>query len=193
MRPMHSMRVLLIAATWMALHPSIVRADATVWSTNTAACVPVSPSGLHVTAGAVTAGAGSTVTLYCAITRAPGNFRYIEITYRGGGSVLPPPLDPQAATAQASTSDINRMAGLILTKGFASSELIEMSKATGSETLKCGVQSKGSSAIATDKQICNNSNLDFDQNLYYLRIVLKSGIAAGQDVTVYGSSLTSSL
>ena len=70
------------------------------------------------------------------------------------------------------------------------SELIEMSKATGAETVKCGIQSKGSSVITTEKQLCNNSAVDFNQNFYYLRIVLKSGFSTGQEETIYGSSLT---
>jgi hypothetical protein len=82
------------------------------------------------------------------------------------------------------------MAAVILTRGVVTSELIEMSKATGDETVKCGIQSRGSSVIATEKQFCENSNVDFNQNFYYLRIVLKSGIITGQQETIYGSSLT---
>ena len=68
---MQSMRLMgaLIAATWMGFHSSTARADVTTWSTNAAACVPVSASGVFVTAGAVTAGAGVTVTLYCGLTK----------------------------------------------------------------------------------------------------------------------------
>jgi hypothetical protein len=33
--------------------------------------------------------------------------------------------------------------------------------------------------------------LDFEKNFYYLRINLRSGLVAGQDLTVYGSSLVS--
>ena len=73
---MHSKRlagVALIAATWMG-YSSMAQADVTVWSTNAAACVPVSASGLVVTAGAVTAGSGNTLTLYCGVTKHPGGF-----------------------------------------------------------------------------------------------------------------------
>lgn len=71
------------------------------------------------------------------------------------------------------------------------SELIEMPKATGAETVKCGIQSKGSSAIVTERNLCENSNVDFEKNFYYLRIVLRSGIITGQQETIYGSSLIS--
>ena len=71
------------------------------------------------------------------------------------------------------------------------SELIEMSKTTGTEIVKCGIQAKGSAAIATERNLCNNSAVDFSKNFYYLRIVLKSGITTGQQETVYGSSLIS--
>jgi hypothetical protein len=182
---MQSMRLMgvLIAATWMGFHSSTARADVTTWSTNAAACVPVSASGVFVTAGAVTAGAGDTVTLYCGITKSslPGAFDTIEITYKGGGlgGVITGGVDTTAARLS------------ILTGGVVTSELIEMPKATGAETVKCGIQSKGSPAIATERNLCENSNVDFDKNFYYVRIVLKSGIIAGQQETVYGSSLIS--
>ena len=64
-------------------------------------------------------------------------------------------------------------------------------KATGAETVKCGIQSKGSPAIATERNLFRDSNVDFDKNFYYLRIVLKSGIITGPQETVYGSSLIS--
>ena len=188
MRLMRLIGAVLVPATWMGFHPSPTWADATAWSTNAAACVPVSTSGLSVTAGAVTAGAGVTATLYCGITRSAlsAGFNHIELTYKGGGL---PPLEPQSAMAQ--TADVNRIADLFL-RGFATAELIELSKATGAETVKCGVRSKSSSVIATEKQICNNSSVDFNQNFYYLRIVIRSGFIGGQDVTIYGGSLTAS-
>lgn len=82
MQSMRLMGVVLIAATWMGIHSSTARADVTTWSTNAAACVPVSSSGLYITAGAVTAGAGVTFTLYCGITKSAlaGGFDSIEIT-----------------------------------------------------------------------------------------------------------------
>jgi hypothetical protein len=79
MRSTRIIGVVLAAATGLGFHPSIAQADA--WSTNAAACVPVSQSGLFVTAGAVTAQPGSTVTLYCGIPPAAlaGAFNTIEI------------------------------------------------------------------------------------------------------------------
>jgi hypothetical protein len=183
MQSMRLMGVVLIAAMWMGFHASAARADVTTWSTNAAACVPVSASGLYVTAGAVTAGAGVTVTLYCGITKSAlaGAFDSIEITYKGGvsGGVL---------TGGVNTTAVRVS---ILTGGVVTSELIEMPKATGAETVKCGIQPKGSSAIETDRNLCENSNVDFDKNFYYLRMVLKSGIITGQQETIYGSSLIS--
>jgi hypothetical protein len=182
---MQSMRLMgvLIAATCMGFHSSTARADVTTWSTNAAACVPVSASGVFVTAGAVTAGGGVTVTLYCGITKSslPGSFDTIELTYKGGGfgGVITGGVDTTAARAS------------ILIGGVVTSELIEMPKATGAETVKCGIQSKGSPAVATERNLCENSNVDFEKNFYYLRIVLKSGIITGQQETVYGSSLIS--
>jgi hypothetical protein len=164
---MRSMRVaglLLVVVTWIGVYSSNAEA-ATAWSANGAGCVPVVTSGVHVTAGAVTAGASVTVTLYCGITRAAlvGGFRRIEITYKG------------------------RVAARV----FTTSEFIQMSKATGVETVRCGVKSTGSDAIKTQSNLCENStNLDFDNNFYYVRIVLKSGIIVGQLQTIYGSSLT---
>jgi hypothetical protein len=177
------MGVALIAATWMGFHSSTAQAELTVWSINAAACVPVSASGLIVTAGAVTAGAGNTVTLYCGITQSAlaGAFVSIEITYKGGGfgGIITGGLNTTAARVSP------------LTGGVATSELIEMSKQTGAETVKCGVQSKGSLQIATERNLCNNSELDFEKNFYYVRIILKSGLITGQDQTVYGTSLIS--
>ena len=200
MQLMRLIGVVLVVATWMGFHPSTARAaDTTAWSTNAAACVPVSGSSLFVTAGAVTAGAGVTATLYCGITRSAlsAGFNQIEITYKGGGFVLPPLPLSQSSTAQSSTAqsysktvDVDTLAAVILRGGVVTSELIEMSKATGAETVKCGIQSKGSSVITTEKQLCNNSAVDFNQNFYYLRIVLKSGFSTGQEETIYGSSLT---
>lgn len=183
--PMRLMGVFLIAATWMGFNSSTVRADATLWSTSAAACVAASAFGLNVTAGAVTAGAGTTVTLICGVNPA-GAFDTIEITYKGGGFVLPP-----LARSQSSTGDVNTMAAIILTGGVVTSELVEMSKATGVETVKCGVQSKGSSMIATERNLCQNSNVDLLKNIYYVRIVLKSGVTTAQQTTIYGTSLIS--
>jgi hypothetical protein len=189
MRSMRLMGAAFLAATWMGFQSSTAQADATAWSTNAASCVPSGTSGLFVTAGAVTAGAGATVTLYCGITRSALSvgFNQIEITYKGSG-ILPPVSN---ATAQTPTSDLNTMAAAILARGVVTSELIEMSKATGQETVKCGIQSKGSSAaIVTEKQICENSEVDFNNHFYYLRIVVKSGLTTLQQETIYGSSLT---
>ena len=158
-----SAALLIVVATWMGFHSSKAEA-ATAWSVNGAGCVPVGTFGVHVAVGAVTAGAGATVILYCEITRAAltGGFRNIEITYKGR----------------------------VGAKVFTTSELIEMSKATGAETVKCGIQSTGSDAIKTQSNLCSNSNLDFNNNFYYVRIVLKSGNIVGQLQTMYGSSLT---
>jgi hypothetical protein len=66
-----------------------------------------------------------------------------------------------------------------------------MSKATGVETVRCGVKSKGSATITSQSMLCeNSSNLDFNKSFFYVRIVLKSGIIAGQLQTIYGTSLT---
>ena len=165
MRSMRLVGLIVVAAAWMGLEPSRAEA-ATAWSANGASCVPVvAATGVQVAAGAVTAGAGMTVTLYCAITRTDlvGAFRSIEITYKG------------------------RVAANVAT----TSELIEMSKATGVETVRCGVRSKGSVGITSQHNLCeNSSNLDFNNDFYYVRIVLKSGIIAGQLQTIYGTSLT---
>jgi len=180
MQSKHLMRVLI--AAWMGFYSSTARADVTTWSTNAAACVPVGSSGLYVTAGAVSAGAGVTVTLYCGITKSAlaGAFDSIEITYKGGdGGVIIGGVNTTAVRVS------------ILTGGLVTSELIEMPKATGAETVKCGIQPKGSSTIVTERNLCENSNVDFDKNLYYLRMVLKSGIITGQQETIYGSSLIS--
>ena len=50
---------------------------------------------------------------------------------------------------------------------------------------------EGPDTIATARQICENSNVDFNKNFYYLRIIVKSGIIAFQQMTVYGSLLIS--
>jgi hypothetical protein len=165
----------------MGFHPSTVRADMPFWSTNAAACVPVSAFGLNVTAGAVAAGAGAIVTLSCPFNPA-GVFDTIEITYKGGGFVMPP---------QGSTGDVNTMAAVILNGGLVTSDLIEISKATGAETVKCSVQSKGSSTIVTERNLCQDSKMDRLQNIYYVRIVVKSGFNAAQQATIYGTSLIS--
>lgn len=180
MRSTRLMGVVVIAAT-CSFSSSIALADATSWSTNAAACVPINASGLIVTGGAVTEGAGTTATLYCGITRSAlaGAFDSIEITYKGGESVI-------IGGANAAPAVV-----LPQLKGLVASELIEISKATGEETVKCGIQPPGSSAITTKSMLCNNSNVDFNNNFYYLRIVLQSGILAGQLETVYGSSLIS--
>jgi hypothetical protein len=180
MRSTRLIGVVLAAATGLGFHPSIAQADA--WSTNAAACVPVSQSGLFVTAGAVTAQPGSTVTLYCGIPPAAlaGAFNTIEITYEGGAGVV-----AGGGTNAPQVPVLPNFAGRV------SAELIEMSKATGDEApAKCGIVPKGSASIATARQICENSNVDFNNNFYYLRIIVKSGIIAFQQMTVYGSSLT---
>jgi hypothetical protein len=179
MRPTHSMGVVLVAAMWMGFHSPMALA-ATAWSTNAAACVPVSAAGVSIAAGAVTAKAGTTVTLYCGVTQGAltGGFDSIEITYKGGVSVV----SGGGSTTRAAA--VGPQFG-----GSVTSELVEMSKTSGAETVRCGIQPPGSTGIVTKSNLCNNSNLDFNNNFYYLRIVLRSGIIAGQQETVYGSSL----
>jgi hypothetical protein len=177
-------RAALIVAGCIGFQPASALADATAWSTNAASCVPVNESGRNITAGSVTAGAGTTVTLYCGITRAAltGGFDSIEITYEGGVGVVV----IGAANATEERTGAIGPAGSLLT-----SELIEMPKATGQETVKCGIQAKSSLGVTTEVNLCENSVVDFNKNFYYLRIVLRSGIIAGQDRTVFGSSLIS--
>jgi hypothetical protein len=50
MRSTRLIGLVLVTATGLGFHPSIAEADVTTWSTNAAACVPVSQSGLIVTA-----------------------------------------------------------------------------------------------------------------------------------------------
>ena len=131
------MGVAVIAVTCMCF-PPYAYADWTLWSTSAVGCVPVSASGLIVTAGAVTATAGNTVTLYCGGPATESDIRFnvshIEITYKGGGIAEPTEaLDTQAAA---------RLGQFF--RGIATAELIEVSKETGAETTKCAVQSNGS-------------------------------------------------
>jgi hypothetical protein len=181
MQSMRSMGIVLAAAMGMGICSSTAQAEhLTVWSTNAAACVPVSTFGLTVTDGAVTAGAGVTVTLYCGITRAAltGGFDSIEITYKGGAAII--------VVGGAKSKPV------IPEPGSVTSALIEMSKATGNENseAKCAIQPNGSSVVTSESGLCNNSILDFNNNFYYVRIVLKSGlIAAAQTMTVFGVSL----
>jgi hypothetical protein len=180
MQLMRPLGAVLVAAVWMSFVPSTARADSIAWSTNAAACVPVSASGHSVTAGAVTAGSGATVTLYCGLDKSPGGFDTIEITYKGGGG-----LDNAPVNAKKKGIVVGGGAG------FVTSELIAMEKATGAETVRCGIRPKASSGIASARNLCENSELNFQRDFYYLRIVLKSGMLAGQVETVYGTSLVS--
>jgi hypothetical protein len=198
---MQSMRLAgaaLIVAGCVGFQPATALADATAWSTDAAACVPVSTSGLTITAGAVTAGAGATVTLYCGITRAAltGGFDSIEITYKGSpGIVLGNANAGNATVGEASTATAGsaeeRTAAIIPAGSSLTSELIEMSKATGNETVKCGIQAKNAPTVTSELNLCENSVVDFNRNFYYVRIVLRSGIIALQQRTVFGSSLVS--
>jgi predicted hotdog family 3-hydroxylacyl-ACP dehydratase len=156
--------LVLVAAACLGLFSAKIDA-ATAWSANVAGCVPVGTAGIHITAGAVTAGAGTTVTLHCAITRAAlvAGFKQIEITYKGK----------------------------VAANVFTTAELIEMLKATGAEKVRCGVKGDSSVTIKSKSNICENStNIDFNNNFYYVRIVLKSGNIVGQLQTIYGTSLT---
>jgi hypothetical protein len=182
MRSLRLTGVFLVAATVMGFNPSTVRADMAFWSTSAAACVPASAFGLNVTAGAVAAAGGAIVTLSCPLINPAGVFDTIEITYKGGGFVMPP---------QGSTGDVNTMAAAILNGGLVTADLIEVSKATGAETVKCEVQSKGSSTIVTERNLCQDNKMDPLQNVYYVRIVVKSGFNAAQQATIYGASLIS--
>jgi hypothetical protein len=92
---------------------------------------------------------------------------------------------------QGSTGDVNTMAAVILNGGVVTSDLIEISKATGAETVKCSVQSKGSSTIVTERNLCQDSKMELLQNIYYVRIAVKSGFNAAQQATIYGTSLIS--
>ena len=163
MRSMQLVGLVLVVAMGVGFHSSKAEA-VTAWSAIAAGCVPVETFGVNVAAGAVIAGSGTTVTLYCSI---PGNaltggFNHIEITYKGRGA-------PDVSTT---------------------AELIQMSKATGLEDVMCGIQGKGSDIITTENNVCGHSGLDFDNNFVYVRIVLKSGNFIQQLQTIYGTSLT---
>jgi hypothetical protein len=168
MRPLSLAGAILVVTAWTGLHTAQAQPASrppTAWSASGAGCVPTKQSGLQVNAGAVTAGAGVTATLYCNITtRLTEGFNHIDLTYKGG-----------ANAAQ---------------RVFTTAELIQMSKETGLETVNCGVQSRGAAAIKTDFQQCRNSELNFNENFYYVRIVLRSGNVLGQLQTIYGTSLT---
>jgi hypothetical protein len=166
MRIVQMLGVIVFAMTGMALH--IPRAEAAAaWAVNGGSRVPVGTVGVNVAAGAVTAGAGATVTLYCAVNSQVPGFQAIEMTYKGPSG----------------------------SKMFTTAALIGMSKATGVETDPplCTIRVKSSNTIATEYGLCNSSALDFVHNYYYIRIVLKSGIVAGQLQTVYGISLIDSV
>jgi hypothetical protein len=175
-----------VAAMLTGFQSSTARADATAWMTSAAACVPVNSPGLIVMGGAVSVGGGSTVTLYCNVPVLAGAFDAIEITYRAGGVIQPTPL----ARSQSAAGDVNSIERVILVGGVFS-ELIEISKTTGAETTKCGVYPQGSATVASQKNLCSSPNVDFNKNFYYVRIVLKSGIIAGSQEAVYGTSLIS--
>lgn len=191
MRSSRLIILMLAVATWIGLHSSIAAAATTSWSASGASCVPVGTVGLKVTAGAVTAGAGVTATLYCGITKSAlvGAFDSIEITYSGGaGGVVASGAEAHPAPSDASAAAV----GGLKNQSVTTAELIEMSKATGAETVRCGIQSKGSAGITTETNLCtNSSNIDFNNSFYYVRVVLKSGIVAGRLQTIFGTSLTS--
>ena len=185
MQTVRWMGALLAAAACVNLYPSAAKA-ATAWSTAASGCVPVNPSSISVAAGAVTAKSGATATLYCTITAdsLTHAFNAIEITYKGGAMVV-------ASAARAAPQS-----GALLI-----SELVGMSKATGAESsngngVYCGIQPLGaanpkpSATIVTLHNGCSNSaSINWNDNFYYVRIVLRSGISVGQQVTVYGTSL----
>lgn len=177
------MGVAVIAATCMCFHPYAHAYS--LWSTSAVGCVPVSASGLVVTAGAVTATVGNTVTLYCGGPTSIGRpVTHIEISYKGGGT--PEPTEARDTQAAARLDQFFR--------GIATAEFIEVSKETGAETSKCAVQSNGSFQIATDAGKCSETGSipNIDKNFYYVRIMVKSGLFAGQDMSVYAYRLVGS-
>ena len=164
----------VLVATGLGFHPSIAEADPSAWSTSAGACVPA--SGFSVTGGAVTAEPGTTVTLNCNIPPLAGGFNSIGITYKGGKTIVVGGNVPAGA---------NLPAGWL-----ATAEVIEMSKTTGVESSShCARKAEGSAVVKEELNLCENSSLDFSNNYYYMRIVVRSGLAAEQQITVYGSSL----
>ena len=139
-----------------ALSSSTAQAEVTVWSTNAAACVPVSASGVIVTA-AITAGAGNTVTLLLR--------HYAVCSCRGLCQEYRNNLQKRWRFRGVITGGLNTRAARAKLNGVATLELIEMSKQTGAETVKCGVQSKGSLQIATERNHARTPNSISNKNL----------------------------
>ena len=158
---------------WLGLLAFIVTASLShsafanpVWTENGASCVPVGTTGVNVSAGAVTAGSGTTVILYCPVVRSDVNGSSVTtlgIIYKGNVA-----------------ANVNTTA-----------EFVEMSRTTGVETIKGTVVSTGSSTIVA--QLANvSAGINFNNNFYYVRVTLKSGTIVGQLQTIYGVSLCTS-
>jgi hypothetical protein len=77
----------------------------------------------------------------------------------------------------------------VSTSGLSVTPVAVTAAAGVTVTLNCAI-TKGSSTITTEVNLCQGSSIiDFNKNFYSLRIVLKSGITTGSQMTVYGSSL----
>lgn len=139
---------------------------ATIWSTGGATCTPVSYTGYNVSAGAVTAGAGTTVTLYCAVGKSEttaGAYNKIEIIHKG--------------TTSGTTVNIQ-------------ADLIRLDRSTGTETVLATVTGGSSATVISSSAYYLTTNaFDWNTYFYYVKVRLTSGVVAGQLQTLYGVSL----
>lgn len=144
---------LLIAMACMSCATTRGRGGDTVtWSAAVSGCV-ADPAGIASYGAYVYNHGGATVMLFCAIApdELRGGFDTIEVSYNAGNW-------PNTGEG----GDMVR------------AELRQVSRATTQVTVKCAVQPQlTGGAWTTGRNLCNNSEVDFNRNYYYVVVEIR--------------------
>lgn len=142
--------------------------DPVTWSAALSGCV-ANATGLAVYGSNVYNHGGGTVLLFCAIAPAElrSGFDTIEVSYNAGN--------------WPTTGDSGDM---------VRAELREVSRATEQVTVKCAVQPQlVGGGPRTARNLCNNSEVDFNRNYYYVQVEIRDSPATPGNGVFVGSVL----
>lgn len=159
---------LLLAMACMSCATTRGGGDTVTWSNAVSGCV-AKTAGLEPYGAYVYNHGGGTVILYCAIAPAElrGGFDTIEVSYNAGN---------HPTTGEG--GDMVR------------AELRQVSRSTEQVTVRCAVQPQlVGGGPTTGRNLCNNSEVDFNRNYYYVHVEIRDSPTTPGDGVFVGSVL----
>jgi hypothetical protein len=165
------MTTAIAALAWINFGHSTARADVVTWTAAVSGCV-ANTTGHAIYGPYVYNFRGGVTQLFCSISPAElrGGFDSIEIIYNAG---IHPTQGPSGDRVRAELRQVNRD--------------------TMQVTVKCAVQPQISPGTwRTARNLCNNSEIDFNRNYYFLQVEIRdSPVTPNDGVYVANVSLIS--